>query len=80
MVFRPATRSWLILCMTDMVELRPIRVEATIVEVTDMMIRADIPGRIGVVMVPRRHVYTDKELAVGQKVEFYFSHLQVLDE
>lgn len=66
--------------MTDMVELQPFRAEAKIVEVTDLMIRAEIPGRIGMVMVPRRHVYTDKELAVGQKVEFYFSHLQVLDE
>lgn len=63
-----------------MIQLNPIRVEAKIVEVTDTTVRADIPGRIGVVTVPRRHVFTDKELAVGQKVEFYFSHLQVLDE
>lgn len=63
-----------------MIQLNPIRVEAKIVEITDTTVRADIPGRIGVVIVPRRHVFTDKELAVGQKVEFYFSHLQVLDE
>lgn len=77
---RPEIKNWPTRCMTDMVELQPFRVEAKIVEVTDLMIRAEIPGRIGMVMVPRRHVYTDKELAVGQKVEFYFSHLQVLDE
>lgn len=80
MLSRSGTRNWPTRCMTDMVELQPFRAEAKIVEVTDLMIRAEIPGRIGMVMVPRRHVYTDKELAVGQKVEFYFSHLQVLDE
>ncbi len=63
-----------------MIELTPKRVEAVIVEITDMAVRADIPGRIGVITVPRRHVFTDRPLKVGQRVEFYFSYLQVIDE
>lgn len=63
-----------------MIELTPKRVEAVVTELTDTTIRVDIPGRVGVITVPRRHVFAEKEIKVGQRVEFYFSYLQVIDE
>lgn len=63
-----------------MVEIGPKLVQAEIKEITDTTVRVDIPGRIGVITVPHRHVITNNKLKIGQKVEFYFSYLRALDE
>ncbi|MGN0630878.1 MAG: CBO2463/CBO2479 domain-containing protein [Ruminococcus sp.] len=60
-------------------ELKPILTKGKIVQVNDTAIKVDIQGRLGVVTVPRRCVFTDKQPEVGQHVEFYFSYLQVID-
>ena len=62
------------------IELKPILTQGKIVQVNDTAIKVDIQGRLGVVTVPRRWVFTDVFLEQGQKVEFYFSYLQVLPE
>lgn len=59
------------------VELNPILTEGRIVEVNDTAVKVDISGRLGVVTVPRRWVFTDVPLEKGLKVEFYFSYMQV---
>jgi len=38
----------------------------------------DIQGRLGVINVPLRWVFTEKKLEPGQTVEFYFSYMQVI--
>ena len=62
------------------IELKPILTRGKIVQVNDTAVKVDIQGRLGVVTVPRRWVFTDVFLEHGQKVEFYFSYLQVLPE
>lgn len=59
-------------------DLNPIKMCGKIVTVNDTAIKVDIQGRLGVITVPRRWVLTDEVLEIGQKVEFYFSYMQVL--
>ncbi len=61
-------------------ELKPILMNGKIVQVNDTAVKVDIQGRLGVITVPRRSVYTDRVLEPGQKVEFFFSYMQVIDE
>ena len=61
-------------------ELNPILMQGKVVAVNDTAIRVDIRGRLGVITVPRRWVFTDKPLRPGLTVEFYFSYMQVTDE
>ena len=37
-----------------------------------------VNGRMGVLSVPLRCVFSDKPLEIGQEVEFYFSYINVL--
>ncbi len=60
--------------------LTPKLMRGKIVQVNDTAVKVDLQGRLGVITVPRRWVFTDRLLAAGQQVEFYFSYMQVLDE
>lgn len=60
-------------------ELSPIIMHGKIVEVNDTAIKVDVQGRLGVITVPRRWVFTDKVLKPELKVEFYFSYMQVIE-
>jgi hypothetical protein len=59
------------------VELVPQLTKAKIIEINDTAIKVSIQGRLGVIMVPLRWIFTDKPLEIGQDVEFYFSYMQV---
>ena len=54
---------------TAAIALEPVLTHGSIVEVNDTAVVVDIQGRLGVVTVPR---------PVGQRVEFWFSYLQVV--
>lgn len=59
------------------VELVPQLTKAKIIEINDTAVKVSIQGRLGVIMVPLRWIFTDKPLEIGQDVEFYFSYMQV---
>lgn len=59
-------------------EMAPTLVGAEVTEVNDTAISARIQGGLGTVAVPRRWVFTDVSLAVGQTAEFYFSPMKVV--
>lgn len=59
------------------VELMPQLTRAKILKINDTAVKVSIQGRLGVITVPLRWVITDKELDVGQEVEFYFSYMNV---
>jgi hypothetical protein len=61
-------------------ELNPVLMKGKIVSVNDTAAKVDIQGRLGVITVPRRWVFTDKQLEPGLKVEFYFSYMQVIED
>lgn len=60
------------------IELNPQITRAKIVEVNDTAIKVSIQGRLGVITVPLRWVFTEKKLEIDQEVEFYFSYMNVL--
>jgi hypothetical protein len=61
-----------------MIELNPILTKGKIVEVNDTAVKVDVQGRLGVICVPLRWVFTDKKLETGQMVQFYFSYMQTI--
>jgi hypothetical protein len=61
-----------------MIDQKPILTKGKIVTVNDTAIKVDIQGRLGVICVPLRWVFTEKKLEPGQTVEFYFSYMQVI--
>ncbi len=60
------------------IELNPQLTKAKIVEITDTYVKVSLQGRLGMITVPLRWVFTDKELMIGQEIEFYFSYFNVL--
>lgn len=60
------------------IELNPQITRAKIVEVNDTAIKVSIQGRLGIITVPLRWVFTEKQLELGQEVEFYFSYMNIL--
>lgn len=61
-----------------MIELSPILTKGKIVEISDTAVKVNVQGRLGVISVPLRWVFTDKKLEIGQMVQFYFSYMQTI--
>ncbi|WP_346353639.1 CBO2463/CBO2479 domain-containing protein [Azotosporobacter soli] len=59
------------------IELTPRLVNGKLVEVTEVGVKIEINGRLGMLSVPLRMVFTDKPLVVGDEVEFYVSYVNV---
>lgn len=59
-------------------EVAPVLVGAELTEVNDTAVKAVIQDGLGTVAVPRRWVFTDVPLAVGQTAEFYLSPMKVV--
>lgn len=60
------------------IELNPQLTKGKIVEITDTYVKVSLQGRLGMITVPLRWVFTEKDLIIGQEVEFYFSYFNVL--
>jgi hypothetical protein len=60
------------------IELAPVLSKGVIKEVNDTAVVVYVKGRLGVITVPLRWVFTDKPLEPDQEVEFYFSYMQVI--
>lgn len=59
-------------------ELMPRLVNGKLVEVTEVGVKIEINGRLGMLSVPLRMVFTDKPLVIGDEVEFYVSYVKVI--
>lgn len=60
------------------IQLEPQLTKAKIVEINDTAVKVSVQGRLGVITVPLRWVFTDKKMEIGQEVEFYFSYMNVV--
>lgn len=60
------------------VELKPLKLKGVIKEITEVGVRIGVNGRMGVLSLPLRLIYTDKPLEVGQECEFYLSYVNVI--
>lgn len=58
--------------------LEPRLLRGVIKEITEVGVRIGVNGRMGVLSLPLRCVFTDKPLTIGQEVEFYLSYINVL--
>ncbi|WMJ88188.1 CBO2463/CBO2479 domain-containing protein [Anaerocolumna sp. MB42-C2] len=58
------------------IDLIPQLTKAKITELNETAVKVSIKGRLGVITVPLRWIITEKALAVGQEVEFYFSYMK----
>ena len=61
-----------------MVTLAPVLTKGTIIGVNDTAVKVEVAGRLGVITVPLRWLYSEQPPALGQQVEFYFSYMQTV--
>ena len=59
-------------------EIFPALLHGTLTEVNDTAVKVEIAGGYGTIAVPRRWVFTDVALAVGETAEFYFSCMHLV--
>lgn len=59
-------------------ELVPKLLPGKIIEVTEIGVKVELKGRMGILIVPLRCVFTDKPLAVGQEIRVSLSYIQVI--
>lgn len=62
------------------IDLTPRLMKGRIIEVTEVGVKIVFSGRLGVLSVPLRMVFTDKPLAVDDEVELYISYVKVVSE
>lgn len=63
--------------LLSMEKMEPCLASGVLEEVNDTAVKVQIHGNLGTVAVPRRWVFTEQELEVGQNVEFYLSRMEV---
>ena len=60
------------------IELTPKLLCGKIVAITDMNVKIELKGKMGIVNLPLRAVITDKPLELDNEVELYLSYARVL--
>lgn len=64
--------------MTMDVQIKPRLLPGKIVEITEMSAKIELKGKMGIVHLPLRSVFTDKKLEINDEVEIYISYAKVL--
>lgn len=57
----------------------PKLLKGRIVQITGMGVKIELKGRMGVLTLPMRSVFTDKEPALDDQVELYISYARVVE-
>ncbi|MBY6953061.1 CBO2463/CBO2479 domain-containing protein [Clostridium botulinum] len=60
------------------VEITPKLVAGRIVQITEMSAKIELKGKMGIVNLPLRSIFTDKKLEIDDQVEIYISYAKVL--
>lgn len=60
------------------VDIQPKLLTGKIVEITEMSAKIELKGKMGVLHLPLRSVFTDKQLEIDDSVEVYVSYARVL--
>ncbi|MDN6502583.1 MAG: hypothetical protein L0K60_11740 [Tetragenococcus koreensis] len=61
-------------------QLQPIRLRGRIINISDRDVKIELPGRMGIVMLPKRSIICDNIPNLQDKVEIYLSYAQVVNE
>ncbi|MBS5788769.1 MAG: hypothetical protein KIC98_12785 [Clostridioides difficile] len=60
------------------IQIEPKLLPGRIIEVTDIGVKIELNGRMGIIILPLRSVFTDKKLDVGDNIEIYLSYARVI--
>jgi hypothetical protein len=60
------------------VQIEPKLLPGRIIDVTDIGVKIELNGRMGIIILPLRSVFTEKKLAVGDEIEIYLSYAKVI--
>lgn len=60
------------------VDIQPKLLTGKIVEITEMSAKIELKGKMGILHLPLRSVFTDKQLEIDDSVEVYVSYARVL--
>lgn len=60
------------------VTIEPKLLPGKIVEITEMAAKIELKGKMGILNLPLRSIFTDKPLALDDQVEIYISYAKVL--
>ncbi|SFA95408.1 CBO2463/CBO2479 domain-containing protein [Clostridium frigidicarnis] len=60
------------------VQIEPKLLTGKIVEITEMSAKIELKGKMGILHLPLRSVFTDKKLEIDDEVEIYVSYAKVL--
>lgn len=60
-------------------EIEPKLLEGRIVELTEMSTKIELKGKMGIVHLPLRSVFTNKPLEIEDKVKLFISYAQVIE-
>lgn len=61
------------------VELKANLLKGNLIGISDRGVKIELLGRMGIIILPRRSIITNKELEEGDEVEIYLSYAQVID-
>ena len=64
--------------MNENVALVPYLTRGVITALNETYITVNIAGRLGTITAPLRWIFTDREPAIGQTVEFYYSYMKTI--
>lgn len=60
------------------IQIEPKLLTGKIVEITEMSAKIELKGKMGILHLPLRSVFTDKKLEIDDEVEIYLSYAKVL--
>lgn len=60
------------------IQIEPKLLTGKIVEITEMSAKIELKGKMGILHLPLRSVFTDKKLEIDDEVEIYVSYAKVL--
>ena len=62
------------------IELTPKLLTGEIVQVTDLSVKLELKGKMGMVHLPNRSIITNKKPQVGDQAEIFISYIRILDK
>ncbi|WP_304340936.1 CBO2463/CBO2479 domain-containing protein [Metaclostridioides mangenotii] len=60
------------------IQIEPKLLPGRIIDVTDIGVKIELNGRMGIIILPLRSVFTEKKLTVGDEIEIYLSYAKVI--
>ncbi|GAA3656190.1 CBO2463/CBO2479 domain-containing protein [Asaccharospora irregularis] len=59
-------------------QIEPRLLPGRIIDVTEIGVKIELNGRMGIIIIPLRAVFTEKPLEVDDQVEIYLSYARVI--